>query len=307
MLAHLWTNWRPGDALFVSERAQYPLRYYVECRCGDLPEPARDISWRSAKIPLSRTDQYAPALASRPPGLVVSEAGASRFAEARAVSSLLGRRRVWVLMTSKDAGERGLLTYLSCIGRRTDAFVRRAGTGGFKTPPSTATTSSTHARALATARCTGERRDVVRFVAGSGPQPWRVEQRRPGFRSAPRLHAGPTSGDARARREAHTSPRGSPPLVRVFRRHPSMGSPRRGRAALPEADATASRRVFRAPCVEGCRVRRRRREDVTRLADAASRRRSGAGHQAAPPAGRSSTPRQYPSALVQRGRTRSSS
>ena len=36
-------------------------------------------------------------------------------------------------MTSKDAGERGLLTYLSCIGRRTDAFVRRAGVGEFKT------------------------------------------------------------------------------------------------------------------------------------------------------------------------------
>ena len=162
MLAHLWTNWRPGDALFVSERAQYPLRYYVECRCGDLPEPARDISWRSAKIPLSRTDQYAPALASRPPRLVVSEAGASRFAEARAVSSLLGRPRVWVLMTSKDAGERGLLTYLSCIGRRTDAFVRRAGTGGFKTAAVYRyDLADARSRARVTARCTGERRDVV--------------------------------------------------------------------------------------------------------------------------------------------------
>jgi hypothetical protein len=133
VLRHLTENWRVGDSLFVFFRAQYPLRYYVECRCGGLSLRSLTIPWSAATPEHFGSAQYAPALVSRPPALIIANAQASLEEYLRQLEPLRSRRRVWLLVTAIGPTERELLTYLSCAGRRMDAFVRNAGSGPFTT------------------------------------------------------------------------------------------------------------------------------------------------------------------------------
>jgi 4-amino-4-deoxy-L-arabinose transferase-like glycosyltransferase len=133
VLRYLAKNWRAGDSLFVFYRAQYALRYYVECGCGGLSSRSLTIPWGAATPDHFGSAQYAPALVSRTPALVIAKPQTSLRENLRQIDSLRGRRRVWLLATATGPTERQLLTYLSCAGRRTDVFVRNAGSAPFST------------------------------------------------------------------------------------------------------------------------------------------------------------------------------
>jgi hypothetical protein len=133
VLQHLTKNWRAGDSLFVLNRAQYPLRYYLECGCGGLSARSLPLPWDAATPDHFGSAQFAPALISRTPSLVIAKSQASFREYLRQLDPLQGRQRVWLLLTATGPTERQLLTYLSCAGRRTDAFVRNAGSGPFST------------------------------------------------------------------------------------------------------------------------------------------------------------------------------
>jgi hypothetical protein len=133
VLRHLAKNWRAGDSLFVFNRAQYALRYYLECRCGGLSSRNLTTSLGAATSDHLGSAQYAPALASRAPTLVIGKSQATLREYVRQLDPLRGRRRVWLLATATGPAERQLLTYLSCAARRADAFVRSAGSAAFST------------------------------------------------------------------------------------------------------------------------------------------------------------------------------
>jgi hypothetical protein len=130
VLRHLVNNWRRGDSLFVFYHAQYPLRYYVECDCG-LSLRTLSIPWDAVVTPRLGNPQYAPALVSRTPALVIEKPQTSFASYLRELKPLLGRRRVWLLVTNLGPLERRLLAGLSCVGARTDAFVRNEGRRSF--------------------------------------------------------------------------------------------------------------------------------------------------------------------------------
>jgi hypothetical protein len=133
VLRHLTKNWRAGDSLFVFHHAQYPLRYYLECDCGGVSLRTLGIPWDAVTPHHFGGAQDAPALVSRKPALVIEQPQASFGGYLREFAALRGRQRVWVLVTRIGFFERQLLTYISCVGRRTDAFVRRAGSAPFST------------------------------------------------------------------------------------------------------------------------------------------------------------------------------
>jgi hypothetical protein len=133
VLRHLAKNWRDGDSLFVFNRAQYALRYYLECRCGGLS--SRDLmnSLRAATPDQLGSAQYAPALVSRAPTLVIGKPQATLREYLRQLDPLRGRRRIWLLATATGPDERQLLAYLACAAPRTDVFLRKAGSAPFST------------------------------------------------------------------------------------------------------------------------------------------------------------------------------
>jgi uncharacterized membrane protein len=131
VLHHLWNNWQTGDTLFVFHWAQYPLRYYVECDCAGIPRRGVDIDWDTAATNHPGAGQYAPALVTRLPSLIVAKRGERLDDYRPEIAPLRKRARVWMLVTGAGPSERDLLRYLSCVGRRTDAFVRKSGEGSF--------------------------------------------------------------------------------------------------------------------------------------------------------------------------------
>jgi hypothetical protein len=133
VLRHLTDNWRPGDSLFVFYHAQYALRYYVECDCAGVSLRTLRIPWDAAATRRLGHAQYAPALASRPPTLVIEKPQTSFDNYAMELNPLLARRRVWLLVTNIGPLQRRLLAALSCAAPRTDAFVRDTGKASFST------------------------------------------------------------------------------------------------------------------------------------------------------------------------------
>jgi hypothetical protein len=130
VLRYLVDEWHPGDALYVFYRAQYAFRYYLECNCfapwEDSPAP-----WTIAAPSRPGPQQYARALLSSPPDIVIAEPHARLEEYFESMASLRGRKRVWLLVTMPDPIEAALLDLLSCGGRRTDAYVRDDGEGLF--------------------------------------------------------------------------------------------------------------------------------------------------------------------------------
>ena len=125
-LRHLAREWRSGDALYVFYRAQYALRYYLDCNCF---EPLRSghelLAIGRARHP--GPAQYAPALRSHPRGVVVAERERSVRRYLERTGPLREQKRVWVLVTAADPTERAVLDYLSCVGRRRESFVEDDG------------------------------------------------------------------------------------------------------------------------------------------------------------------------------------
>jgi hypothetical protein len=130
VLRHLLAEWRDGDSLYTFFRAQYPLRYYLECGCF-LPRRVGEIAPLFTPVEQPGRAQYAPALRSRSPRAVIDEPRRSLESYVTRARPLAGRRRVWVLATGADPVQRSLLGYLSCVGTRKDAFVRDAGARPF--------------------------------------------------------------------------------------------------------------------------------------------------------------------------------
>jgi 4-amino-4-deoxy-L-arabinose transferase-like glycosyltransferase len=131
VIRYLARQWKPGDSLYLFYRAQYAVRYYLECDCFSSP-------WIRKKVFVAATPagigsaQYAPALLSDPPRLLVAQKRSTLREYLRMITPLLGRKRVWFLATAVDPTERSLFGYLACVGRRRDSYVRRSGSGDFR-------------------------------------------------------------------------------------------------------------------------------------------------------------------------------
>jgi len=123
VVSHLAAQAREGDALHVFYRAQYAFRYYLECDCLDGFGKER-LPWIVKLPPRAGPSQYAPAVLSDPPSLVVGAPRPSLREYVEQVAVLGGRRRVWVLVTRASPDERALLEYLSCVGDLRNTFGR---------------------------------------------------------------------------------------------------------------------------------------------------------------------------------------
>jgi hypothetical protein len=113
VLRYLGAHVRHGDALYLSNGAQYATAYYHLCGCA-----AFDVAdaWPFAVV--SGPSQNSPAIRPDAADLVVQpERGTPD------VTRLLGRRRVWILVAELPKAEKAaLLEYLTDHGRRLQSF-----------------------------------------------------------------------------------------------------------------------------------------------------------------------------------------
>jgi hypothetical protein len=131
VLRHLVDEWQAGDSLYVFYRAQYALRYYLECDCL-LASNARERLSREFTFPeRAGPAQFAPALLARSQSVLVAQPQRRLSSYLEGMTRFQGKKRVWVLVTAADRVERSLLAYLSCVGRRREAFVQDEGSGLF--------------------------------------------------------------------------------------------------------------------------------------------------------------------------------
>lgn len=117
VIAHVADSWRPGDVLYVSNVAQYALRYYAECTdCGVLDRSSR-AGFRNAVL----AARGGPTALHSLPRLEVGrvDAGTPLSTYVTDFQQLRGHRRVWLLFTSTfDVTD--LQLALGCTGRLLD-------------------------------------------------------------------------------------------------------------------------------------------------------------------------------------------
>jgi Dolichyl-phosphate-mannose-protein mannosyltransferase len=117
VLAYLADRWQDGDTLYVSSRAQYALRYYLECSdCAGVPARLRAVL---QVRPRSGPAQTTPALVSETPQVLIETPQALVVDEQRAtnINRLAGRDRVWALFTHYfPLTEEGVLKPLGQLG-----------------------------------------------------------------------------------------------------------------------------------------------------------------------------------------------
>jgi hypothetical protein len=103
------------EGLYVYYLAQYGLGYYVDCRCF----ASRPAAERATRLwPFRRTrgsDQWAPALRSLTPKLVIGRRMGSVQDQIRDLARLPRRAAVWIILADMTATERALL--LGCLNR----------------------------------------------------------------------------------------------------------------------------------------------------------------------------------------------
>lgn len=122
LLSAVVAGWQPGDTLFVYRNSQYALRYYTEC--GGCDPSGADFPWPARLAPSSSADeQFAPALESVPPAVVVGAQGPGAGTPAVELDRLPTRGRVWLLFSHvrehNGLSEEGLLLQaLDLRGRR---------------------------------------------------------------------------------------------------------------------------------------------------------------------------------------------
>lgn len=122
-------GWQAGDTLFVYRNAQYALRYYTAC--ADCEPSAEDFPWPARLAPPSpRGEQFAPALESVPPSVVVGSQtpGTDPLDD---LDRLPERGRVWLLfahVSSHDGLDAEALV-LRELDRRGRLLERRAADG----------------------------------------------------------------------------------------------------------------------------------------------------------------------------------
>jgi hypothetical protein len=125
-LRYLARNAREGDSLYVYLTAQYDFRYYLECGCFG---SHRDVDRARALWPIRPTGghaQFAPALQSVPPRLIVGSARGSASADYGAdFQPLRGRKRVWVIVIDATrADHQGLKSFLQGHGAQRASYER---------------------------------------------------------------------------------------------------------------------------------------------------------------------------------------
>lgn len=106
LLRHLVRAWEDGDSLYVYPDSQYQLRYYSECM--DCAISGADFPWPTRLAPPSDPGrQYAPALLSAPPALVI---GSTETADPPLddLDELPRQGRVWLLFSTDSRKHGGL-------------------------------------------------------------------------------------------------------------------------------------------------------------------------------------------------------
>jgi hypothetical protein len=94
-------DWKPGDTLYVYRNSQYAVRYYTGCH--DCDPNGSDFPWPTRLAPEPPAgDEFAPALLSVPPSVVI---GRQHVSEADLLADLnrLRSGRVWLLFTHASA------------------------------------------------------------------------------------------------------------------------------------------------------------------------------------------------------------
>jgi len=127
VLRHIASEWRPGDSLYVSVVAQYPLRYYAECNdCGVLT--GKGASSLRSLVLTARGGTSA--LHSTQPNLEIGHVdyATPELTYIHDFRQMLGHRRVWFLFTSTwdDTEARHIL---DCLGHRLDAITATRAAG----------------------------------------------------------------------------------------------------------------------------------------------------------------------------------
>ena len=120
VLEYLDSARQPGDALFVSEGAQYTLAYYLRCGCSDLE---LDQQWTFAEAP-GGTSQWDRTIFSEPPKLVIE----SHDTKSVGVElDKLDSRRIWLLLAEAETDERAM--FVRRAARRGTVVLARSGGG----------------------------------------------------------------------------------------------------------------------------------------------------------------------------------
>jgi hypothetical protein len=123
-LRFLAQHQEPRDALWVYHASQYGLRYYLECECFGSP---RLVHRARTLWPLhpakGGADQFSPTLKSVPPRFIVSRSVGLSTAYRSELRDLLGRPRVWILISDAAMTLREpLLTFLNGHGTQRRVF-----------------------------------------------------------------------------------------------------------------------------------------------------------------------------------------
>jgi hypothetical protein len=127
-MRYLARSQKPGDSLYVYPRAQYDLRYYLECGCFSDRETVRVARalWPLRPAP-GTPEQWAPAMRSDPPRLIIGTSTSAKARDYRSdIAPLRGQSRVWILLAAAPTdSRRALRTFLDRIGAQKDAFHTR--------------------------------------------------------------------------------------------------------------------------------------------------------------------------------------
>jgi 4-amino-4-deoxy-L-arabinose transferase-like glycosyltransferase len=123
-------DWRPGDTLFLYFASQYAFRYYAECEDCGVVQPGRATSlWNNVRLATPSAPEFAPALVSNPPALVVGANLKDEPLDAMGaqLDRLAGRPRVWILFTHTGTaqGQEALATALRDLDARGTRLLER--------------------------------------------------------------------------------------------------------------------------------------------------------------------------------------
>jgi 4-amino-4-deoxy-L-arabinose transferase-like glycosyltransferase len=123
-LHYLAAHAERGDSLYVDAASQYDFRYYMESGSFGTSRLVDDTRALWPILPAAGHDQFAPALKSAPPALVVGTSRTDDVNEYRRdLRELHGRSRVWIFVgDASPEGRRALKRVLDQFGTRLDGF-----------------------------------------------------------------------------------------------------------------------------------------------------------------------------------------
>ncbi len=130
LLRTLVHDWRAGDALYVFRNTQYALRYYATCKECDPPGSSFPWPTRLAPSPPAG-EEFAPALESAPPTVVVGAQGRPATEIAADLDLLPATGRVWFLFShvTRFQGVSEDVLLLSAVEKRGRLLEKRTETG----------------------------------------------------------------------------------------------------------------------------------------------------------------------------------